>query len=575
MRSKAWTRRRFLLAVPAAAAAACTASVTGVLGPPDGGSDGGSDAGDGDLDAGGFDAGPRDAGPLDAGSDAGADAGAETQVCAANFPRLDLKADCLAVGDGQTNDTQAFRTAAQKIQQAGGGELTIPPGVYIVGNQTPKQRSTDPGPYYKDDDIFTVNGVACLKVSGYGATLRVKAGLHYGGFNPSSGAPQDYTSGTDNEAKVGRILNINRCSNVVVEGLEIDGSNESLILGGQWGNVDRQAAATGVLFNECDNVSVIDVHTHHHGLDGIAVEYQNGAPPRRMPHTLTRVTSEYNGRQGISWIGGWGLTCIDCKFNHTGRAMNAGAPMKSRPSDGIDIEPNAGTTQKSREGLFTRCEFINNAGNGVESAAGDGGYSTFDDCTIWGTTRYSIWVTNPGVKFTNCRIYGTVVHGCDGHTASSPSPNPALATQFEGCTFEDLPWTDGSVYRNGALYNLSEGGDGMSWKDCTFITHQVRAVDIGNAATTERFEGCTFIHGYTGLASGSFQSRFTGCALKSCHFEESSAVAAGSSHYDIALNTVTVAAPSAGAPATHVDGPKVKWGSTTGPTGDIAPGSYG
>ena len=493
---------------------------------------------------------------------------------ATTFPRIDLKADCGAAGDGRTNDTAALQKAASIIQQAGGGELLIPPGVYIVGRQTVKANQETTGPYYQDDEMFTVKGLARLKISGYGATLRIAGGLRYGGFDQKTGRPVDVKGGRSSAAQVGRILQISECADVLIEGLELDGNNQALVLGGQWGDVDRQAAATGIWVNMSRDVKIVDVHTHHHGLDGIAVLHLGGPPPRRMPHHLLRVVSEYNGRQGLSWIGGWGLECTDCKFNHTGRAINNGRPLMSKPRAGLDIEPNARTTQISREGLFTRCEFINNAGAGVVAAAGDGGYSTFVDCTLWGTTSYSLYVTKPGMKFSRCRIHGTAMHASDGHTDSSPSPNPALATSFEDCTFEDKEWAGGAVFRSNNLYTLGAGrGQGVSWKRCAFISHKVRGVHIADPDTAEIFDECTFIHGNAALPDGAYQSQFQGSRLRSCRFQETDEVSRGSRRYYISVANVQVAGPAPGAGPTRVDGPQVKWQSASaGLTGEIAPG---
>ncbi len=41
-----------------------------------------------------------------------------------------------AKGNGQTNDTAAFQRAAGIINEAGCGTILIPPGTYIVGQQT-------------------------------------------------------------------------------------------------------------------------------------------------------------------------------------------------------------------------------------------------------------------------------------------------------------------------------------------------------------------------------------------------------------------------------------------------------
>ncbi|NMC21889.1 MAG: hypothetical protein GYA33_15895, partial [Thermogutta sp.] len=44
---------------------------------------------------------------------------------ASPYPRVDVRADCGAAGDGITNDTEAFQKAAALIQEAGGGTLVI------------------------------------------------------------------------------------------------------------------------------------------------------------------------------------------------------------------------------------------------------------------------------------------------------------------------------------------------------------------------------------------------------------------------------------------------------------------
>jgi hypothetical protein len=60
-------------------------------------------------------------------------------------------------------------------------------------------------------------------------------------------------------------------------------------------------------------------------------------------------------------------------------------------------------------------------------------------------------------------------------------------------------------------------------------------------------------------------------AKSDAHFTEISRL---TSNYYISLNTVTVATPPSGSPATRDDGPRVHWESTTGRTGTIAAGTY-
>jgi hypothetical protein len=347
MISTSWTRRDLLRAVAAVPLLACTR-----------GGHGGADA-----------AGPTSS-DADAGTDAGADAVPPDAVTCPALPIIDLVADCQAAGDGITNDTRAFQRAAEMLVH--GGTLLVPPGTYIVGKQDPKLQPTDPGAFYKPQPIFKLANAPCLVIRGNGATIKLDNGLYYGGFD-ESGNPVDVQGRDQTQAAhIGRVFDLLECSNVVIENLEIDGNLGGHILGGQWGDVDRQTIATGLGFDRCDNVTVTDVHVHHHALDGITVLHTNAKPTGPKPHAFVRVNSELNGRQALSWISGWGLSCTDCKFNHTGRGTNGGVALASSPRAGLDIEPNPNTTDITRDGLFSSCEFVNNAGPGMQTAGGDG-----------------------------------------------------------------------------------------------------------------------------------------------------------------------------------------------------------
>src|SRR6185312_16817113 len=119
-----------------------------------------------------------------------------------------------------------------------GGELTIPPGIYIVGKQTVKASDAGAGPYYTPVPIFQIAGVPCLSIRGAGAVLKLADGLHYGGFDDTTGQPVDVTTRDPlRAAHIGRVLDIADSSNVTIEGLEIDGNLGALVLGGQWGDV--------------------------------------------------------------------------------------------------------------------------------------------------------------------------------------------------------------------------------------------------------------------------------------------------------------------------------------------------
>jgi len=321
-----------------------------------------------------------------------------------------------AKGDGVTNDTLAFHAASQALQEDGGGTLVIPKATYIVGLQThgptpdhpnPRYRGRD-YPYWKEHPIISLTKVNGVVIEGNGATLRIAAGLRFGAYDLTNGeaiteTPKENVFNRKLTAGVGNIIDITHSRNIVISDLELDGNVDNLDIGGIWSSHGRQIASDGIYLYNNTNIRVENIHTHHHGRDGIIVGwFELTAEDPSTPHTLVNINSEYNSRQGLSWVGGRGLTAINCKFNHTGRAA-----FGSPPGAGLDIEAELSVC---RDGLFVNCEFINNVGCGLVADSGDGGYTKFINCTFWGTTNWSIWANKPGLKFEDCTIHGAVVH---------------------------------------------------------------------------------------------------------------------------------------------------------------------
>src|SRR5439155_24639219 len=123
------------------------------------------------------------------------------------------------------------------------------------------------------------------------------------------------------------MIQIEDNAQVTIRDLELDGNICNLNIGERSPDKTLESPAYGIYANRNQNVLIEHVYTHHHGLDGVAIIYKerptpSGAPPPRIeatPHTLINVVSEYNARQALSWVGGIGVTAINCKFNHTGR----------------------------------------------------------------------------------------------------------------------------------------------------------------------------------------------------------------------------------------------------------------
>ncbi|SDT19116.1 right-handed parallel beta-helix repeat-containing protein [Jiangella sp. DSM 45060] len=484
------------------------------------------------------------------------------KAAASAYPTFDLKADFGAAGNGSTNDTTAFQQAAAAIQAAGGGTLTIPAGVYVVGRQTHTSGVT---PYWVMQPIFALTGVQFLHVKGVaGTVLRLAAGLRYGSFDPATGAPlAGITTDPDYGVEAGRMIEVLDGANLTIEDLELDGNNDQLVLGGEFGDTGRQLKATGIRLLRCTNVQITDVHSHHHGLDGVTIGHGGltaADPP--TPHAITRLRSEYNGRQGLSWTGGRGLTCTDSQFNHTGRGA-----VRSEPSAGVDIEAEDSVT---RDGFFSNCEFVNNAGEGVNITHGDSGYTRFEGCTFWGTTERSVLVTKPGVVFKWSNIHGSCTVGYGSSDAS-------LATVWGDCRFEDRPWTNGQVFRDGYLVSDAENaGHNARFADCTFVAREVRSIwtsipsDL--PAVRRHFVRCTFDHRHSALADGSYQTHPWGSRLVACTFTE--AMGSTAKRWYIHLKSIVVEDDADGT-QTVVTGPAVRWGNPAGPVGPIAEGTYG
>lgn len=496
-----------------------------------------------------------------------ATAASASASASSTYPTIDLQADCGAVGDGTTNDTAAFQLAAHLLQVAGGGTLTIPAATYIVGVQN---HSDNNYPYWSTERIFSVVGLDELTIVGNNAIVRLADGIRYGSFDPDTGNP--YTPGSmpfrdlNYAVTAGAMIDVEACRDVTITDLELDGNNENLIIGGGWGGSDIQLQGDGMVFISCVGVTVERISTHNHARDGVYVSWPDvlESDPS-MAHTFRHIRSSYNGRQGMSWTGGRGLNVYNSQFYHSGRAVNVGtgAPVKSRPSKGLDIEP-SGTIV--RDGYFEKCEFINNAGIGAAGSNPNGGHATFKSCTFWGTTSYPIWCSAPQLKFVDCYIYGDCYH-----LYGSDDPNEA--TSFTGCYFEDKPWTDGNVYTGrGFLYvgveADNEAGKNVNWQNCTFVANTGGSLGLyGSGSQTAA--NCTFTHKSATLASGSPQAILGGAELSGCHFEEDFPSGTTRTYYIECSNTTVDASP-----ATVVDGPLVAWDSVGGATGTIPAGTY-
>ena len=417
-----------------------------------------------------------------------------------------------AKGDGITDDTNAFLALTAEVNRRKGGvTVLIPSGTYMVGRQTGNSKNSDGNIYrYNGEDIMLFNN--CVKpiiVQGSGAIMKHPDGMLFGGFDQNSKAVDSgEIAGT--AAITGYMAGGSYCQQLTINGLELDGNNVNYVLGGNWGakpSDGRQTRSYGLYLIGCASVSVDSVNSHNFGLDGLYIkspdQNEKNAP---LPHSFTNCSFQYNGRQGVSWSGGKGMTFTNCKMNHTGYAVNVPSKVlvSSAPGAGIDIEEEMGVC---RQGQFVNCEFVHNIGPSMYAGAGLGKQlnetfelptAAFRGCTFWNFHNYAVIPDYPSMSFMDCKIYGGTISAYqDGNSAHAPS--------FDSCQFEDKSHaTFGSNTVDGTGAVLSSFLDayqavlsfqrpsmnGLKFTSCTVIDNQAAKalfLSLNNAQTTTGF----------------------------------------------------------------------------------------
>ena len=425
-----------------------------------------------------------------------------------------------AKGDGVTNDTDAFAAASAYITAQGGGTLEIPGGrTYIVGKQDFAGVAGLGYAYRPHKMLEFTNCTKPVVVNGNGAKLKLASGLKFGSFNPVTGNVYNPPSmpfyNYDYTAATGTMIYTSNCVDVVIRDIELDGNVSGQVIGGQWGDTGRQLGALGIITNACLKVHMENIYTHHHALDGVEIVWAGiTTASETYPHTMMNVKSTYNGRQGLSWVGGNNLVAINCDFSHTGK----NGYVSSAPGAGVDMEAESSII---RNGKFIGCRFFDNAGCG-HLTVGDVADMMFDACDFIGTTNWAGWFAGLRYKFSKCQFIGATVNWVGSSTipadaatcvdcyfsmdaARSPTgtiyssyhnfystPNMALIRcSFDADTSHALPWSSG----------------GTIYIDCNFnsasaITHYTRGYFFGyNVMITGGFWDSTGSVNYGKLTS--------------------------------------------------------------------------
>jgi len=378
-----------------------------------------------------------------------------------------------AVGDGVTNDTDAFVAATNYINSQGGGTLEIPYGTYVVGQQLATS------PYTKTDPLNFLNCTLPVVVRGNGSKLMPPTGMKYG-----------VVDGVTCDAI--QLIHPVSCSSIVISDLELDGRVSTVVVG--TGVFQRQG--DGIVALLCDSVTVSNVYSHHHCRDGIMIGTAvDSSTTTIYPVSITNSRFEYNGRQGFSFIGGNNLTVTNCYFGHTGK--NGFVSMA--PGAGVDIESEYGLI---RNAVFSNCKVFDNAGAGLVADSGDSADCTFYDCDFIGTTTWSCWTKKPGFKYYGCNFIGAAVNMSVDYVSSFGTP-----TAFYSCGFHMNP----SLSPSGVIYGVRMSFDTspyMEFYNCEFTAVDGYALPF---ASSEYYTNCVFTQTGTpysiGYLNGSFFAR--------------------------------------------------------------------
>ncbi len=384
-----------------------------------------------------------------------------------------------AKGNGVTNDHQAFEEAANYINRRKGNvTLRIPSGTYLIGKQI---RDYSGKNYLIGKDALALYNCKNVKIiGGSKVILKYRNGLKYGTFNPQTGKVYRHKMPFKDRrytAQIGHAILLSDCRNIQVINIEVDGNSQNLKLGGRFGDKGTQLSHYGAQIVRSKTILFKGCNFHHLALDGIKVT-NTGINNDNIE--LIDSKFNYNGRQGLSWIGGNGLRAMNCDFSHTGKGG-----ISSSPAAGVDIE--ASGKFIIRNGSFINCHLVNNNGCGMVADMGPSSNVSFSGCTFWGVSSWSIWVKKPNFTFKNCNIYGSFVHGYITDRMDE-------ATKFYECQFEDKPYQSKGPY--GGFLLECDKQKLMIFEDCSFTSNKKKTIWYNGRASQPnakaQFTGCTF-----------------------------------------------------------------------------------
>jgi polygalacturonase len=303
-----------------------------------------------------------------------------------------------AVGDGITDDYEAFQRMAAAVSSTGGGTVTLRPGRTYFLNRFIKSNNGI------TDVIF--RGCSALAIEGNGAAISTK-----GDFFRDARTTRGLAG-----------LRFEDCSNVQIQDVELIGNIQRTTRAADLG----ESATHGLTFDGCSDVTIDGVMARHFASDGLYIRESMVASAGRYRasrrFTVRNSRFLFNARQGLSVIQLRDGVFDRCEFSFTGyldSQSNIGGYGHHSPSAGVDIEPNATPYTRRPVDILTgnitlrNCRMIGNLGGALLAGQVHGTENTIENvmveaCTIQASTasqsRYGLIFDVPGGAITSCTI---------------------------------------------------------------------------------------------------------------------------------------------------------------------------
>ncbi len=471
---------------------------------------------------------------------------------------LNLKKDFGALGNGKINycdsntstiDHKAFERAAEFINKRGGNVvLLIPYGKYIVGKQIFNSGKLNHllkmgrGEYVSYDGydlmlLFKVKNILIKgqkNVHGNPPVLLFRHSLKFGLFNSSDGTEVKSfpLKGTENlfldsthtaRSHVGNAFFIEKCNNVKISNIIIDGNADNLVLGGKYGRGQNPIENYHYgIYNFCSRNTILHCLTiKGMGTDGIVINDNQTDSSLFSKNILVDSCKVLKcGRNGLSWLSGSNVTVSSSEFIGMGTGR-----ISTEPCAGIDIESESSTTLNNpSNGIFVNCLVADNkwlalAASAVKVNANifTSSNMQFTACTFIGSKNFLADIEANKFRFNNCNFYGMLLLRNNPYGLE-------IATSFNNCNFSN--YYKGNKMKGNFLIS-NNAAKRTTFNHCKFTTYNERiflmdntGFDCGDYASYPIYQNCIFKSYITAIKDDWFKTSGLGSktAFKECLF---------------------------------------------------------